>query len=85
MPYISVARPDTPRPAAARFLCGPQFHKPTQWADVSRKYNNMLLYICFLSRARHQKGLDSGHFLWRFREVNALGVLALILEPLFLA
>lgn len=87
MPYISVARPETPRPATARLLWGPQ---PTnlQWAEVPRKYHKLLLYIFFSRRSRrsrHQKGLDGGHFLWQFRKVNALWELALILEPLFLA
>lgn len=59
---IHVARSGTPRPAIARLLCGPQ-PANLQQAEVSRKYPKLLLYIGFSRHARHQKRLDSGHFL----------------------
>ncbi len=60
--FICVARSGTPRPATARLLCGPQ-PANLQRAEVPRKYPKLLLCIGFSRHARHQKRLDSGHFL----------------------
>lgn len=60
---IHVARHGTPRPATARLLCGPQPTNPP-WAKVAQKQSKLLVYMVFPRHARHQKRLDSGHFLW---------------------